>query len=84
MSTVGGSVALIWSVYTSYYGKDVAVLQSQRRKGVHDQIQPQQLHCPEDTLVPAVVDGRDHGQQNGGDVDGDLELSSQSRILYIE
>ncbi len=49
--------------------------QSQRRKGIHDRIDPKQLHGVEDGLLLVRGDGRDECQDNGCYVDSELELA---------
>ena len=58
--------------------------ESQSGEGVHDEVHPEELHGCQDGAHLRVRDGGDEGEEDGCDVDGDLELSSQSRILYIE
>ena len=48
----------------------------QRGKGVHDEIDPEELHGGEDGFHVLICHGRDEGEQNCSDVDGDLELIS--------
>ncbi|KAG5463349.1 MAG: hypothetical protein BJ554DRAFT_8288, partial [Olpidium bornovanus] len=42
-------------------------------QGVHEKVDPEQLHGGEDGLAGRVDDRRHQGEQDGGDVDGELE-----------
>lgn len=43
-------------------------------EGVHDDVDPEQLHGGKDGFFGGRGDGGDEGDDDGGDVDGDLEL----------
>jgi hypothetical protein len=47
---------------------------SERRECVHDKVDPEQLHRLEDGLRIVVINSRNKGKQDSGDIDGDLEL----------
>lgn len=70
-----GSPSLISSL-TSHMKMDRGV-QSQCSERIHDEIQPEQLHGFEHALVLAAADRRHNREDDGGNVDRDLELSSQ-------
>lgn len=48
--------------------------QCQCSKGIHNEIDPQQLYCSEDTLIGVAADCRDKSEGDGSDVDSNLEL----------
>lgn len=49
-------------------------------KGIHDEVDPEELNGLEDRFHVGVIDGRDKGQEDSRDVDGDLELSPLVRV----
>lgn len=55
--------------------KMYSCVQSQCSKRIHDKIQPEQLNGFEHALILATVDCRHNRENDGGNVDRDLELS---------
>ena len=47
-------------------------------KGIHDQVDPQQLDSRKNSTVGRRCDGRDESKNDGGDVDRQLELNEFS------
>jgi hypothetical protein len=74
ISCVGGSVALFTINFILQGFEDVENVQCQSRKCIHNQVQPEQLNRLEDTLIITVVNSGDDREQDGGNIDGDLEL----------
>jgi hypothetical protein len=44
-------------------------------ESVHDEVDPQQLHCAEDRILVITGNSGNKGENNRSDVDGQLELN---------
>lgn len=65
-------LGLRWSVEDGVSGRIGG--QGESSHGVHDKVDPKELNSLENRFHLIVVHGRNEREQNGSDVDGDLEL----------
>lgn len=70
-----GRLLALWQSVKDLLGRGV---RSERKsgKGVHDEVDPQELDGGEDGFHVGIGDGGDEGEENSSDVDRDLELST--------